>query len=965
LAELDLQRIELLIGKTPEASVFSVFIEQVANRTLLEYRRHLQWGGKRGESLYTHVLNGIQVLETLRSLLSLSDTDARVLYTAFTVHDLNKVLQSNEGFAKLAVAENVAGEIRRLELDRFFPNWEEYLADITSLIRAHSGHHHSGGERLIVRREPVYRLGLERVNALLNLMRAADVIDLSHTLDERTHKNEFLSHVNAYLADSGQARQLQLFSHRLTEQRGILTNVVHNAIVEDLTTQHRVTALLYYPDGVTYLVEKGQSPAVTHDDLTRIGSNVADAIAGLTIGKFEEFIQSTGQGIKVDGKCLELGVPFRSIWNEVYNRVQRRNFEPADVNAKAREWGERGFEKASKAYPAEAERVRAALTDARPLVSIEPGRLRLAELIRSYYIFLNKHFARSIPDAWEHIYRLLELPESQWPYYAYFDALWARSYVMVSDLSLDEEQIYRRIERDGEVLAAVEGQGEDSRAQLFTQYLQLYAVFESGERELTFDNHLSHYVTSQHRQCVFCSGPFPTDKWMSADVRSDITVQTFSNRLRGGPGEPKKHICAVCQHQFLLEKLNYPEVRGESTLYLHLYPYSFLTLPFIEGLNATLQRIVTEDTAVQALNMNVTQAIDTYITSRTVTPTFRARTDKNRPQPYGVYLPRYTETVGNLLIFPINPAGANDTERFLFALWNALLLQRHFGVKVLMSNMAVAPLGKEEMSDLYVDNIPLGCSGLLRRNDYAQFADSSNRPGALEELWQDVGHLFALRRLTFSDGADHTAALVRALFGSPMLIFYETEKLLERRVRSQSERAGGLLTSLAQQALPHVRSLALSRGGNFMTELSTQMQRLAEIAWQNGLRGRSLEKSSLLFPLDDVLQKFSRIGGAADVETLKAASVQDIFDHLSRIADERYRPGRKKWDAVKQFVDGWFDDVLAVYGGNHRKLLNDEKLLRSAFHFYVREQIIAKAAKGQEDMPLDELPIEDDATVEA
>lgn len=150
-----------------------------------------------------------------------------------------------------------------------------------------------------------------------------------------------------------------------------------------------------------------------------------------------------------------------------------------------------------------------------------------------------------------------------------------------------------------------------------------------------------------------------------------------------------------------------------------------------------------------------------------------------------------------------------------------------------------------------------------------------------------------------------------------------------------------------------------------MTELSTQMQRLAEIAWQNGLRGRSLEKSSLLFPLDDVLQKFSRIGGAADVETLKAASVQDIFDHLSRIADERYRPGRKKWDAVKQFVDGWFDDVLAVYGGNHRKLLNDEKLLRSAFHFYVREQIIAKAAKGQEDMPLDELPIEDDATVEA
>ena len=147
-----------------------------------------------------------------------------------------------------------------------------------------------------------------------------------------------------------------------------------------------------------------------------------------------------------------------------------------------------------------------------------------------------------------------------------------------------------------------------------------------------------------------------------------------------------------------------------------------------------------------------------------------------------------------------------------------------------------------------------------------------------------------------------------------------------------------------------------------MTQLNETLQRLAAIAWQNGLRGRSLEKSSLLFPLDDVLQKLSYAGGAADIETLKAAAVQDIFDHLSRIADDRYKPGRKKWDATRQFVDGWFDDVLGgVYGGNRRKLLNDDKLLRSAFHFYVREQIAAKALEGQGELPIDEPPPEDEA----
>ena len=128
-----------------------------------------------------------------------------------------------------------------------------------------------------------------------------------------------------------------------------------------------------------------------------------------------------------------------------------------------------------------------------------------------------------------------------------------------------------------------------------------------------------------------------------------------------------------------------------------------------------------------------------------------------------------------------------------------------------------------------------------------------------------------------------------------------------------------------------------------MAQLSVQLQRLAEIAWKNGLRGRSLEKSSLLYPIGDVFAKLSQAGGHLDQETLKAATVQDIFDHLYRIADDRYKPGKKKWEATKQFVDLWFNDVLeGVYGGNLRKLLADEKLIRSAFLFYVREQIPRK-----------------------
>jgi len=952
LEEAKLNRIALLLGLA-EPSLFKDYLDHVTNRALLPYKTIFQYGGKSGQSLYTHVMDGIFVLETLRSALHLTDDEARVLFTAYTVHDINKVLGTQEPFSKLATTENIAAEITRLGLDAFFPAWQAYLTDITSLVRGHSGHHHAGGERWVVKGADRYRLGLKRVNALLHLMRAVDVVDLSHTLEEQRHKADFLGHLNAYLADSGQAVQYTFFTHRLSEMRGLLTNVIHNSIVRELRDAHGLTPLLFYPDGVAYLIDRTQELHIGPAERQRMAARVAESLAQMTSAKFRDFISSRGQGIRVNRKCLELGIPFCEIWREIYNRIQRRTYRPEELEARVRERTRRTFAKTAKAAPEAAKEVAGLLEGDTPLVAMAPERLRLGELVRTYYIFLNEHLKDIIPDAWEHIYRLLDVPQERWPCYSYFDARYDRAYVLARDLTLDEEALYRRIEEDGSALVDDNTQGgEDPRVALFSDYLARYALFgREGRPAVTFDDHLSHYVANQHRQCVTCGGPFPTAKWMTDDVRSDITVQTFSNRLRGGPGEPKKYVCAVCQIQFLLEKLNYPTVRGEHTMYLHLFPYAFLTEPFIEGLLNTVRRITTEDTAVQALNLDQQEAIPTYLAGTITPPAFRTRTAKDKPQPYGLYLPRYDETVGNLLIFPINPGGDNDTQRFLFVLWNALVLQRHFGVKVLLTEAPVAPLDKEAFTDLYVDNIPLACRGLLPRNDYAQFADGTDQPGALAQLWEQVGHLFALQRLTYTAGGqDGMSVLVRAMGEVPLTLFYETEKLIEAHARAGGGQAeGGLITWLSQQAFPHVEALALSKGGDWMTELSAVLRKLAEIAWQNGLRGRSLEKSSLLFPLDEVLAKLAHAGGPADREALMAAAAMDIFDHLSRIAEEQYKPGRRKWEATKAFVGAFFADLLdGVYHGNVRRLLADEKLLRSAFLFYVREQIPHKR-EGESD----------------
>lgn len=178
-----------------EKSVFGDYLDMVANSSeFLAYKRIVQHGGKRGESLYMHVLNGIMLLESLRSLLQLSDLETRLLFTVFTIHDINKdPAFTGQVYAKIAIPPNFEQQIRKFNLDAFFPDYANYLARVTIIAAQHGVH--SGGLSVIATQSDV------EIGKLLDLIRAVDVLDLSHTLDERSHKASFLSHLNRVVDD--------------------------------------------------------------------------------------------------------------------------------------------------------------------------------------------------------------------------------------------------------------------------------------------------------------------------------------------------------------------------------------------------------------------------------------------------------------------------------------------------------------------------------------------------------------------------------------------------------------------------------------------------------------------------------------------------------------------------------------------------------------------------------------------
>jgi CRISPR-associated protein Csc3 len=436
---------------------------------------------------------------------------------------------------------------------------------------------------------------------------------------------------------------------------------------------------------------------------------------------------------------------------------------------------------------------------------------------------------------------------------------------------------------------------------------------------------------------------------MTNDVRSDITVQTFSNRLRGGPGEPKKYICRLCQLQFLVERLNYEEVRGEKTMYLHFFPYSFLPAPYLTAMREEIDEIRHSDTAVRALWCDTRSAL--LNENKGIDPDFATQTKKGKPHPYGIYMPRVPHnTVGNRLNFPLNPAGENDSQRFLFALWNALVLQKHLGLRVMLTESPVAPFTPEV--DLYVDNIALSCRGLIDRNAYPEFTDYQQPEGErpLQDLRRQAETLHRLSGSVRTAGKrDEMLALVQAMAADPLHIYYTAEKLVEARVRDQQANSPEWLEiRLAQRIFPDLQMLIHYKGGEQMAELSDHLQKLAEIAWQGGLRGKTLKKNSLMTPLDQVFQKLNQRSQAFDDEALKATIAEDIFEYLVRIADEQYRPGRRKMEAATSFVDSFFVDVYqGSYQGNRTRLLADEKMLRSAFMFYIRRQIPQKQPDNQ------------------
>ncbi len=907
----------------------------VANGGLRRYKGIFQSGAKAGEPVYVHFLNGVLTAERIRPLVGLSDTETRVLYSAYSVHDLNKVAAQGApvAFNTLAEPGRVAAELRSVGIPGFFPDYLNYIEDITLLVRQHSAHHAVGAELLVVNRNP-YRLPRARLaDHLVPLMRALDLLGLSTTLEEADHKAACLAQLNRIAP-----RRYAWVRHRVSEQRGLLTNVMHNAVVDCLGERFGLIPVAFYPEGVAYLAEAETLRDPEPDDHAALGAAVSLACSAKSRRDFAKFVRSGPSGIVVGQECLQVGVGFPEIFGAMYNivagRLASRAFKPEELEAKVR-----GSLAAARAkHPTHAATIGARLAHDHVVPPTQEG-MAAGELLRAYAIFLGDHAGDRLPRPWPHLYGLLGIDGGAAAGYEPIDARYQRAYVLAHDLDLDLDAVAALLLHDGRDLfppdpdaEAVEG---DFAAMAAYTASALHLDFGRPE-PVDFTSALRQYTAANHRQCCACGSEHPTGRWMARQVPPNVTVQSFSNRLPGGTAaEPKRNVCAVCRVQFTLEKLAHRSLKGIQTTFVFLFPHTYFPGAYIQGIRDQVTGLLAQDCSV--LFPQTDAAIRDAIEEQRIELPLRMRNPQGKPYQYGMVLPQYPETIGNVLVFPLNCPGNSEAERFLFALQNALLLQRYFGCRAAVGHTPVPSLGAREFADLFIDGVPLGFGGLVPVPDLAR--------DAIERLWADIGTLHRARRLLYNPERQENVllTLIRALETERRLgLFLAADRLIEHRAaqgRADRGLAAARASGLARQVLPLIREL---RKGE---EPMEALEHLAAMAWEGHIIGRSLERNALLKPFDLILEALDNQSPAFGEDTVRAQLVEDIFRHLEAIAREGFRPGRTKREKVKGYVGQFFDGVLhGVYGGSATRLLADKRQLRSAYLFYLSEQIPARPA---------------------
>ena len=247
------------------------------------------------QSLNTHLLNGLFPANLIERRLQKLDTtvqrvvrerERRLVIAGFILHDFEKFPDVPENCRKLSLAEHrkiIDEKVRQLGLDRFInaddpEQYREYVDDLLCMAYNAQRRWDTNWNFSEYGLNPVLRD--RTLRSLSDLTCLADSLAsiVKHPQDAEHPRLKEIIHT---LSDG----QLKLTYHHIAENRGVLTNVVNNALIQAHTCLNNdehtyYEPLLYLPTGVIYLALRDAPTQLPEDLPDRVVHSIKSLCAG-------------------------------------------------------------------------------------------------------------------------------------------------------------------------------------------------------------------------------------------------------------------------------------------------------------------------------------------------------------------------------------------------------------------------------------------------------------------------------------------------------------------------------------------------------------------------------------------------------------------------------------------------------------------------------------------------------------
>ncbi len=642
-----------------------------------------KWSNRADQNLFVHVLNGLLTAWNISNYLPqpLSEVEKYILCLGLTLHDYNKYRngQGEETPKNWEVAEiiNICRELgEKLKFELFWSQWQDYLPEIAYLAQ---NTQNKVGTNIYPANWPVPKIKdrrrleipLRRLVAFGDIaVHFSDPADVdTQTGGQRLREQLRFLNINK-----------NLVYHRLRDTVGILSNGIHNAVI-NFAKNLGWEPILFFAQGVIYLAPPDNETPNINQLQEFIWSQISGVLGSKMLGGDIGF-KREGKGLKVAPQTLELFSPAELI------PQLARVIEVKVANVK------------DPATPKRLERL--SLTETEKEFLNQGADIR-ADRIAEFISLTEKEFFGNSPVYISWVLNKLGIQDkisaeqtqvqSGGVKYGWYHAA---AYYVASHATLKPEDISERIQIWAEDLAIWASENDllpqhsSPIREIFYDYLTQYLEVKGWEsNHPSFGAEFTAYANAKTKAskqpiCSLSSGEFASEDQMDSVVL--FKPQQYSNKNSLGGRQLKRGISKIWALEMLLRQAFWSVPAGKleelKPVFLYIFPayvYSPQTAAAIKLLVNNMKQINLWDVRKQwleaGMDISALQSI-TWLTDEAKLGRFKE--DKYNKEDLPFMAMNYTITRGKTL-----------SDAWVQPAFIALSLSMLLGVKVIATSSSV------------------------------------------------------------------------------------------------------------------------------------------------------------------------------------------------------------------------------------------------------------------------------------